>query len=109
VGKKLVLIESEGVLYRGPTATHPTEVWVYPRGGWVPYGYAGQKEKGWGKRITARHAARLKKNNAAAEHFNYYDTPPWSQPASDAYIAAVIPDHVKRRVAKLQRSGGEGK
>ena len=102
MSKKLVLIESEGLLYRGPTANHPTEVWVYPRGGWAPYGYAGQKEKDWGKQITARRAARLKKNNPAAEHFKYYDTPPWSQPLSEAYLDSVMPEHVRKRIARLR-------
>ena len=102
----MVLIESEGLLYRGPESNYPTEVWHYPRGYWVPFEYAGRKEKAWGKKITARQAARLKKDNPAAEHFMYYDIPPWLQPPSQEYLDAVRPEHVKQRVAEtLARRG----
>lgn len=77
--KKSVPIELEGLLFRGPTANYPTEIWDYPRRRWVRYMDAGPKERGWGKRITSSQATRLKTNNPSAEHYMYYDTPPWSQ------------------------------
>ena len=70
MNKKLVLIESEGLLYRGPAADYPTEIWDYPRARWVPY--------------------------------RYYDTPPWSQPLSQAYHDTVMPEHVKKHIAEMQ-------
>jgi hypothetical protein len=91
----MALIESEGLLYRGPSVDHPTEIWDYPRGGWARYRNAGPQKKGWGRRIMPTVARALKKNNPAAEHFMYYDTPPWSQPLSQAYFDATMPDHIK--------------
>lgn len=102
LNKKFVLIESEGLLYRGPAADHPTEIWDYPRGRWVSYRHAGREKKGWGRRITPAAAGALKKNNPAAEHFMYYDTPPWSQPLSQAYHDAVMPEHIRKRIAENQ-------
>lgn len=107
VRKKLFLIEFEGLLYRGPAPSHPTEIWDYPRGGWVPFKDAGTRHEGWGKAINSTRAATLKKDNPHAEHFLYYDTPPWSQPLSESYYAAVRPDHLTRL---LERKGaGRGK
>ncbi len=101
-----MLIESEGLLYRGQGVDHPTEIWDYPRARWVHYRYAGPKEKDWGRQITPASAKALKKNNPAAEHFMYYDTPPWSQPLSQAYHDAVMPEHVKKRIAEIQSRRG---
>ena len=85
--KKSVLIESEGLLFRGRTANHPTEIWDYPRRPWVGYMDAGPTEKGWGKRIKSIQADRLKANNSTAEHYMYSDAPLWSQaPASELLI-----------------------
>jgi len=105
--KKFVLIESEGLLYRGSEAAHPTEIWDYPRGRWVHYRSAGRQKKGWGRQITPTAASALKKNNPDAEHFMYYDTPPWSQPLSQAYYDAVMPEHVKKRIAEIKGSRGK--
>jgi hypothetical protein len=103
LSSRFVLIESERLLYRGPEADHPTEIWDYPRGCWVPYRCAGPKKKGWGRQITPTAAGALKKNNPAAEHFMYYDMPPWSQPLRQAYIDATMPDHVKRAISTRER------
>jgi hypothetical protein len=100
--QKPVLIESEGLLYRGPTANHPTEIWDYPRGRWVRYMDAGPKQKGWGKRITSTQAARLKTNNPSAEHFLYYDMPPWSQNGTSTISVPAIP--ASRRAIQKQPS-----
>jgi len=106
LSKKFVLIEFEGLLYRGPGADHPTEIWDYPRGCWVPYKYTGDQQTSWGREITPTTAATLKNNNLAAEHFMYYDTPPWSQPLSKTYRDAVTPEHVKKRIAEIKGSRG---
>jgi len=97
-------MESEGLLYRGPATDHPTEIWDYPRARWVPYRYAGPEKKGWGRQVTPTAAKALKKNNPAAEHFMYYDAPPWSQPLGRAYRDSVMPEHVKKRIAEIQNS-----
>jgi len=89
-----VLIESEGLLFRGPSVTHPTEVWDYPRKRWVPYKHAATKPEGWGVKITEEQAEGLKTDNPHAEHYLHYDTPPWAQPVSDSYYAAVRPNHM---------------
>ena len=73
----LILIESEGLLFRGLSATHPTEVWDYPRKRWTLYKGAGTKPEGWGMQITKERAEELKTDNPDAEHYLYYDTPPW--------------------------------
>jgi hypothetical protein len=98
--KGFVLIESEGLLYRGPSADHPQEVWDYPRRRWVPYMDAGPQKDSWGKPINAEQAERLKSNNSSAEHFMYYDEPPWLQPTSQAYWNRVLPDHIKKALAE---------
>ena len=59
-------------------------------------------EDGWGKEIALDQAARLKTDNMAAVHFMYYDTPPWSQPLSQAYCDAVLPAHVKKALAEAR-------
>lgn len=75
-----MFIESEGILYRGPSPDHPEEVWDYPRKRWVAYRWKGPQPKGWGREIDGDRAEALKVNNPDAEHFMYYDVPPWSQP-----------------------------
>jgi hypothetical protein len=100
--RKLVLVESEGLLYRGLSADHPIEIWDYPRKRWVSYEDAGRKRKGWGRQISSARANRLKKDNPDAEHFAYYDIPPWLQPPSQAWLDAVLPDLVKKHVAKVR-------
>lgn len=105
VTEKFVLIESEGLLYRGPAPDHPTAIWDYPRGRWVPYRYAGQQESGWGEEITSERAESLKTNNPSAEHYRYYDKPPWSQPLSQAYVDAITPETVRKaQVARDRKS-----
>jgi hypothetical protein len=75
----------------------------------VPHRDAGLKETGWGRRITPAAARALKKSNPAAEHFMYYDVPPWSQPPTQAYLDAVTPEHVKKRIAEVQARRSETK
>lgn len=80
----------EGILYRGTNLTQPEEVWDYPRKRWVPYSQHAL-EPGDPQWISDAEAKALMVDNAAAEHFRYYDTPPWAQPAPDArapYTAA---------------------
>ncbi len=74
-----VYIESEGLLFRGPSATEPEEIWHYPGQRWVPYpSYESPVAQDWGCEIDAQRAEILKTNNGDAEHFRYYDFPPWS-------------------------------
>lgn len=74
-----VYIESEGLLYRGPSVAEPEEIWHYPGQRWVPYpGYTGPVAEDWGREIDAQRAGMLKTNNWNAEHFRYYDIPPWT-------------------------------
>jgi hypothetical protein len=96
----MILIESEGILYRGPSADMPAEVWDYPRKQWVKYRAAGPHQEGWGVEIDAKRAEELKTNNVHAEHFLYYDTPPWSQPVSTEYLEAITPDYLKKALAE---------
>ena len=75
-----VLIESEGILYRGPNLRRPTEVWHYTRNEWVPNCFLdSQRENDFGVEIDEQRAESLKTDNLDAEHFMYYDTPPWLQ------------------------------
>ena len=100
---KLVLIESEGLLFRGGKANHPIDIWDYPRGRWVRFKDAGPKKDGWGTLIDSKRADQLKSNNPHAEHFRYYDTPPWSQPLGQAWREAVLPDYFKKILAARSR------
>lgn len=76
----MILIESnEGLLYRGPDVLNPTEVWDYPRKAWVPYVHRLSSNEGWAREIDEVRAEQLKTNNPNAEHYMYYDTPPWAQ------------------------------
>jgi hypothetical protein len=80
-------IVCEGILYRGSNLQQPEEVWNYPRGCWSPYSQGDLSAAAW---IDETSAEPLKTNNPSAEHYCYYDTPPWSQggsPASRAYPA----------------------
>ena len=72
------LFANEGILYRGTNKTNPEEVWHYPRKCWVPY-REGALDPKRTTEIGAEAAERLKSNNPSAEHYCYYDTPPWSQ------------------------------
>lgn len=90
-------------MYRGLRADHPIDIWDYPRGRWVPYADAGPRERGWGRQINFAQARRLKKNNPGAEHFVYYDIPPWLHRSSQGYLGTVLPDHVNLRLAKLRK------
>ena len=75
--KDLVLIESEGLLFRGPVPSHPLDVWDYPRKRWVRYADAGPQGDGWGIEIDSARAEKLKIDNPHAEHYLYYDRAPW--------------------------------
>ena len=101
--EKYILIESEGLLFRGPMPNHPAEVWDYPRQRWVQYKDGGEQEAGWGKEITPAEADRLKTDNPDAEHYMYYDTPPWSQPVSQAYIQSILPESIKKVRARVRK------
>lgn len=72
-----VMICHEGILYSGVNVTSPTKIWDYARKKWVQYN-GGQKPDGWGREISAADADKLKTNNPDAEHYLYFDTPPWS-------------------------------
>ena len=73
-----ILIESEGLLFRGPSIDEPTEVWHYFSRKWVPYRPLGGMSGGpFGVQIDDERAEGLKSDNLDAEHFGYYDIPPW--------------------------------
>ena len=96
----MILIESEGLLYRGTDLFAPEEVWDYPRKRWVPY-HDGR----WhapGTVINEARAETLKHDNPAAEHFMYYDSPPWRQPLGEAYLEAVRSPKVREAIARRQ-------
>ena len=104
------LIESEGLLYRGTDLANPAEIWDYPRRQWVAF-HGGPFVGAPGRKIGADEAEQLKVNNPAAEHFLYYDDPPWRQPLSQAYRDTLTPQHVKdtirKRQALLGKTGAE--
>ena len=75
-----MLIESEGILYRGPSLSQPTEVWHHSRKEWVRNCFLDPKgEKDFGIEIDEQRAESLKNGAGMAEHFMYYDAPPWLQ------------------------------
>lgn len=77
--KRMMFIEREGLLFRGSNPRHPEEIWHYTEKRWVPYRYYGGEEpEGWGQEVSEARAEALKVNNPHAEHFLYYDMPPWS-------------------------------
>jgi hypothetical protein len=105
--RKYILIESEGLLYRGPNPNCPIDIWRYPTREWVHFKDGGPKQPGWGEKITVERAERLKTNNPAAEHFMYYDTPPWSQPLGPGYDDGALPRHLKGRLCRVRPRRGE--
>lgn len=72
------LFAAAGILYRGSNPTRPDEVWHYRAKQWVPYRQHALDPREV-REIDADHAERLKANNPDAEHYLYYDTPPWAQ------------------------------
>ena len=97
-------IESEGLLYRGDDPVAPTEIWDYPRKRWVPY-HGGPFHLPPGRPIDDAEAERLKVDNPNAEHYRYYDIPPWRQPLSDAYLDAVTPPGMKEAIGARRKAG----
>jgi len=89
-----MLIDADGILYRGVSLTTPDEVWDYPRKRWVPYHGGALAEA---REIDPDRAEALKSNNSAAEYFAYYDTPPWAQPYRPAL---ELPDYILERQAE---------
>jgi hypothetical protein len=104
--KQAILISKDGILYRGFDTSAPTEVWDYPRKKWVTY-HGGTKPVGWGKEIDESAAEKLKSNNADAEPYLYYDTPPWAQPLSESYSERVVPGRVRPSIVEGGEGGGE--
>jgi hypothetical protein len=95
------------LLYRGDDPGAPTEIWDYPRKRWVPY-HGGPFHGAPGRVLDDAEAEQLKVNNAAAEHFMYYDIPPWLQQLSPEYLDAVMPPGVKEAIAARRRLLGKG-
>jgi hypothetical protein len=57
---KLILIENEGAIFRGPNVANPTEVWRGgPGGHWAPYTGKVPKPQEWGSRVTQAEADRF--------------------------------------------------
>ncbi len=74
-----MLIEEDGLLFRGPALNEQREIWHYTQKKWVPYRYYdGPTDDHRAHEIGSERAEELKVNNPHAEHFLYYDTPPWS-------------------------------
>lgn len=64
--KKLVLIENDGALFRGPARGVPLEVWN--NGKWSPYKDAGKpKDIDWGNIVSEAEAKELMGDDAVAE------------------------------------------
>jgi hypothetical protein len=95
-------IECEGLLYRGNDIGAPTEIWDYPRKRWVRF-HGGPFAGTPGREIEDAEAELLKAENAAAEHFLWFDIPPWIQPRSPAYRRAVVPKPVRDAIAARLR------
>lgn len=74
------LFAAAGILYRGADPTRPDEVWHYSAKRWAPY-CQHELDPAEVREIDAEQAERLKTNNPDAEHYLYYDTPPWAQGA----------------------------
>ena len=76
----MIVIEHEGLLYRGPDCNNPREIWHYVDKCWVTFSrFASDDADFWGIEIDAIRAESLKTNNWDAEHYRYYDTPPWAR------------------------------
>ena len=99
-------IEFEGLLYRGSDLRSPTEVWNYPEKCWVAYRGGPWLTERSGIQIDDARAEALKANNRDAEHFMYYDDPPWRQPMGESYSEAMTTDAIKQRIAVRQRQLG---
>lgn len=57
---KMVYIENEGALFRGPARGVPLEVWSAAERKFVPYAQAGQpKPIDWGDVVTEEEAFRM--------------------------------------------------
>lgn len=56
----MVFIENEGALFRGPSRSHPAEVYHGANRGWEPYPDAGKsKPIEWGNEMTPEEASEL--------------------------------------------------
>ena len=73
-----MLIEIEGLLFRGPRVNEPVEIWHYTRKEWMPYllGKLGSPQP-FGRQIGEDRAEALKVDKVDAKHYPYYDFPPW--------------------------------
>lgn len=96
-----MLIEAEGILYRGAILEDPDEVWNYPGKRWVTY-HGGAGSLAEPQEIDEARAEALKVDNPSAEYFMYYDSPPWAQPYSPAIEwSDEIKEAMARREAEL--------
>lgn len=84
-----MLIESEGLLYRGPDLCSPEEIWNYRAKTWVKY-WGGRLRPEEAVQVDEARAETLKYNSSVGEHFLWYDIPPWLQPLSDEYRKAMM-------------------
>lgn len=92
-----MLIEGEGLLFRGSNSRHPEEIWHYTQKRWVPYRYySGEEPEGWGQEVSEARAEALKVNNPHAEHYLYYDIPPWSGAPRDVRSTGADELHERR-------------
>ncbi len=76
-----MLLESrEGLLFRGSGVMNPIEVWHYGRKLWVAFNPRHEPVyEGWAVEVSEVRSEALKHDNPSAEHYLYYDTPPWLQ------------------------------
>lgn len=64
---KLIFIENDGALFRGPSRGLPKEVWSKRTQSWKPYTFSEAfKPVEWGQEISAAEAAELMKGEKAA-------------------------------------------
>jgi hypothetical protein len=97
----MIPFTDEGILFRGPDLVTPLEVWDHARKRWVTY-HGGPISRGTGEAVDAARAEVLKVDNPAAEHFFYYDDPPWRQPLGEAYHQAMLTPAIREAIARRQ-------
>lgn len=62
---KLIYVENDGAIFRGPSRAWPSEVWSAKSGAFVPYKGDIPKGIAWGNIITEEEAAKLMAETAA--------------------------------------------
>lgn len=56
---KLIYIENEGAIFRGPSVSFPKEVWSVQDRKWTPYTGETPKRQGWGDEVSEAEAHKV--------------------------------------------------